>query len=345
MEVVLGQVGRHHHASHCSNEAEDGVCKQFELLAGGEMRDSNYSIRITNPDAPSCCLASKLRVPGVTGGDFTLKSKSSESPEDAVRVWNPSCFDTLDTVEAEYVNLLQNAIGDVVDPTACGGSCGFQTPMCNASQGRCIVPTCADVKANGFCRESSLRGVRARQVCPQTCGCSEPRSPLALFAPRGGCGDKCMVAGEYRAARAALSCADVATDDPDFQALLDDFDAVRKAWPVDFSQYLGVLVSILRREGCDFLAIGTDRLSLSSLGPEEFSPYVFGLNLCVEGGSYWPIKPLSYFCPVACGCRGGDPHCPDSCPARTADTPTCPEWQQSYANSYPESTSCANAIV
>ena len=41
-----------------------------------------------------------------------------------------------------------------------------------------------------------------------------------------------------------------------------------------------------------------------------------GANLCVELGSFYNIKPLSYFCPVACGCRAGDRHCPDSCPAR-----------------------------
>eukprot|EP00966_Prymnesium_polylepis_P000187 4219-Prymnesium_polylepis.1 len=27
-----------------------------------------------------------------------------------------------------------------------------------------------------------------------------------------------------------------------------------------------------------------------------------GLRPCVEGGTYWPIKPLSFFCPRACGC-------------------------------------------
>ena len=34
-----------------------------------------------------------------------------------------------------------------------------------------------------------------------------------------------------------------------------------------------------------------------------------------EGGWQWQTKPLSYFCPAACGCRGGEPHCPDACPA------------------------------
>ena len=62
-----------------------------------------------------------------------------------------------------------------------------------------------------------------------------------------------------------------------------------------------------------------------------FPPYIFGVNLCVEGGTHMPVKPLSYFCPVACGCRSGDVHCPDACPIRTASTPICPDAQRSAA--------------
>jgi hypothetical protein len=46
--------------------------------------------------------------------------------------------------------------------------------------------------------------------------------------------------------------------------------------------------------------------------------YFLGQNMCVEGGSYLPLKPLSIFCPRSCGCRAGDLHCPHSCPARIA---------------------------
>ena len=54
-------------------------------------------------------------------------------------------------------------------------------------------------------------------------------------------------------------------------------------------------------------------------------PFLFGINACVEDGIFFPVKPLSYFCPAACGCKAGDPHCPDSCPARDETTPICPE--------------------
>ena len=57
-----------------------------------------------------------------------------------------------------------------------------------------------------------------------------------------------------------------------------------------------------------------------TMPPEQplFWPANFGVgvNPCVENGYYYPVKPMSYFCPVACGCRAGDKHCPDTCPAR-----------------------------
>ena len=55
------------------------------------------------------------------------------------------------------------------------------------------------------------------------------------------------------------------------------------------------------------------------------SPYYFGRNLCVRGRGH---KPLSLWCPEACGCHRGDQDCPLTCPERDATTPTCPAHQQ-----------------
>ena len=46
-------------------------------------------------------------------------------------------------------------------------------------------------------------------LCPQTCGCADPRSPLALALPLNGCGDRCVLSGAYREALAALPCEDL----------------------------------------------------------------------------------------------------------------------------------------
>lgn len=54
------------------------------------------NIQVSYPDAYPCCLAKKIKVPEVRPGRFSVMSKSTETVLDAVDLWNPSCFDTLD---------------------------------------------------------------------------------------------------------------------------------------------------------------------------------------------------------------------------------------------------------
>ena len=78
--------------------------------------------------------------------------------------------------------------------------------------GTCVAPTCAH--AAPYCHNASIAGVRARQVCPVTCGCDAPRSALALSKPSSGCGEQCARSGRYLAARKQLPCSDVSAMDP-----------------------------------------------------------------------------------------------------------------------------------
>ena len=175
-------------------------------------------------------------------------------------------------------------------------------------------------------------GLRARQVCPNTCGCNDPKSPLALFNADSGCGDQCVRSGVYRAKLDEIPCEDVPKDDPDFVAFLEDFYAVSQTWPQDWAAGAWQWSHTFMELGCDALAGTTDSL-----------PYQFGANPCVDHGWWFPIKPLSYFCPVACACYSGDPHCPTTCPARNETTHNCPDYQKKLANSYPLSTTCTLA--
>ena len=81
-----------------------------------------------------------------------------------------------------------------------------------------------------------------------------------------------------------------------------------------------MFIDLFRRFGCNYLNLNGLPENYS-LPPEQplFWPANFGVgvNPCVENGFYYPVKPISYFCPVACGCRAGDAHCPDRCEART----------------------------
>merc|ERR1712096_518552 len=206
--------------------------------------------------------------------------------------------------------MLKNAFGSTIDSTDCGRSCPNSHPMC--VNGTCLNPSCAHTKP--YCNENTVAGVRARQFCPLTCGCHDPHAPLALALPASGCGRACIRYGGYLEKRRALPCEDVPTDNPAFQALINDYDKVRKDWPYDWNTSSAMWASDLRRFGCGFL---------NASNFTAYPPSLMGLNFCVEGGTWYPIKPLPYFCPVACGCRHGDPHCPDSCPARSASQPVC----------------------
>ena len=182
----------------------------------------------------------------------------------------------------------------------CSG-CPATKPMCQA--GVCVQPTCANV--HRFCNDDSVAGVRARQLCPVYCGCADPLAPLALALPSSGCGDQCARSGVYLAARKRLPCEDMAVDDPVFIAFLDDWDRVRHGWPSDWNFGSNAYIEGLRRFGCRLLGSTATQEHVFNSNPSTvYPPFLSGTNVCVEGGFPYPVKPLSYICPVACGCHG-----------------------------------------
>ena len=283
-------------------------------------------------DAPGCCLVAKTFTQDVVGTDYSVGTKSEWTVPEAAAIWNPMCYDVLD-LGLPYNQQLAAAVGDTVDSGPCGG-CPANAPACVQETGECITPVCADLA--DYCQANTKTGKRARQLCPNTCGCNDPTSPLALFAGEQGCGDQCRRSGVYTQLLDELPCEDVAADDANFLAFLDDAAAVAQTWPSDWagglSQWVAAPSGILRAYGCAALD-----------GTAGVPAYSFGSNPCVEEGWWFGVKPLSYFCPVACACYSGDPHCPTSCPARNGTEPDCPAYQKQYANSFPESTSCALA--
>ena len=305
---------------------------------------------------PGCCVAKKVQVPSVDAGPFSILKKASETTEDAVRLWNPSCTDTI-SFAGGYTNLLRGGLGDTVnsemwtiDAGLCGGACSNDKPLCaegvpilvacsseNPSCGDamaslaarakasraagdhgCIEPYCVDVAP--LCNLNTASGVRARQLCPSTCGCDDPHAPLALSLPSGGCGEQCARSGAYLERRAALPCSDMNRYDPRWTGLMADFERVRQTWPADWAFSSSVFFADLRLHGCAALRNFTDP-------PTTYPMHIFSINLCVEHGSYYPIKPLSYYCPQACNCHAGDAHCPDACPQRTPSSPICLPFQ------------------
>ena len=315
VDTLLRQQGRAPFQEACNMS----VCYYF---------DEVKKFSLERPDRPDCCFAKKVRVPNIDAGRFALKTKTNEDTATAVALWNPSCIEVLDAGMG-YANLIHGAMADAansVEGSVCGPSgkgCPATAPLCR--DGECIIPSCANVARH--CHENTVAGVRARQLCPITCGCDAPWAPLALSLPASGCGARCLDSGTYLDAKAALPCEDLAVDDPTWISLMDDMEMVSSTWPLDWRQGAAQWIKGLRRYGCPLLSSTETMATAFSLG--NFPPYILSVNGCIEGGTFFPLKPLSYFCPAACGCRSGDMHCPDQCPERTPETPICTAVQRS----------------
>jgi hypothetical protein len=208
-------------------------------------------------------------------GPFSVLIKAKESAQEASRLWNPTCNDAIG-FRGGYESLLRGGIGDAINSelwqrnaSLCDGLCTNTHPMsaegiadpvdvARAAASRaagyhgCIAPTCADVRP--YCLNNRQSGMRARQICPLTCGCVEPLSSLALSLPSTGCGEQCMRSGEYLEWRAALPCEDMPNTDPRFVAYMDQLDQVAHTWPQGWSFFGGAWFTKIRYLGCQLFS-------------------------------------------------------------------------------------------
>ena len=185
----------------------------------------------------------------------------------------------------------------VVDAGPCGGYCRPEAPVCKPLRVEnrsvphpdcvdgltksgcpghdngysCSEPTCED--AAPYCALGAAIGLRARQICPLTCGCAQPRGPLALSLPENGCPVNCLSTTNYRTALAEMPCEDVARNDTNFLAFLDQWQANCELWPKDWSGSLAIQSVLRHVQSSSLLARRlssrhlTHDLSCSSLTP------------------------------------------------------------------------------
>merc|ERR1719215_2491588 len=69
---------------------------------------------------------------------------------------------------------------------------------------------CESVKT--YCQWDALIGIRARQICPETCGCHDPMRPLAMDSANNGCPPTCRLKSTYKAEDAKRECNDLDDD-------------------------------------------------------------------------------------------------------------------------------------
>lgn len=148
------------------------------------------------------------------------------------------------------------------------------------------IDSCADVAP--YCTIVGLRGLRARQWCPSTCGCGQPFSGLLLDKVQNGCPSECVQKRRGEADRSATKCQDqllnlTAIYAKGAQALFTQRGYI--------SESLTALAQRMETEGCDAVAHGD----------------VAGRDFCVGNSMLLTriyFRSVKYVCPVACGCDG-----------------------------------------
>ena len=194
-------------------------------------------------------------------------------------------------------------------------------------------PVCANFEHS--CKTGSTLGVRARQFCPQTCGCDDPLSDLALYLPASGCGEQCARAGPYIERRRALPCTDVSTD--------DEVPSRGRRHPSRRADVAAGMAGdsdgILRGAGEERVRLSRGQLDLLDV-PRRLR--VLPLRIWLErvhGGrrnlAGTPDVPTSV--PWPAGADRGTRTAPDACPARSLEpSETCLEHQEMRTFVVPE---------
>ena len=326
VETLLKQYGRDFLQDPCVAE----VCDDYTI---------GIEYPLTKPPwlAATCCAAKMTQL----SSPNLVNDKRRETIEETAEAFNPSHIDLLYTSVpplTEYAQaysgtaLVQLGLTAIVPQAPCG-SCPMYL-MCNAASKQCTAPSCAIVKR--YCNNVDELGRRTRAICPLTCGCeSGRRSDLALSLPREGCGHV-DTNGITRKELEDEPCEDVPKDDPVFGKFLDNKERIALSQPLDLQTQTLIEVRSLRKYGCEYLTntnlwddVSTVQTFFRDAKVESLvrPPYFLGRNPCARyAGS--SVKPLSVFCPRACGCHRGDQDCPTTCPERHASTPLCPGYQK-----------------
>ena len=186
-DMLLRQQGRGDIGKNCDAPIDPlSPPPHYEQGTGCFVYNADFNAWLTRPNRPDCCTATTRLKTSVSGGVLSLSEVSGQTTISAVKEWNPGCIDTL-SQPGSWVPLLSVAIGGAVgisNQSACPATgCSLSLPMCK--DGQCINPKCSDMRS--YCNENSVAGVRARQLCPQTCRCDDPKAPLTLSGPEHGC--------------------------------------------------------------------------------------------------------------------------------------------------------------
>jgi len=277
----------------------------------GLIDHNGVEVAVFNEDQIACCLAAQILTPNIDGGRVSLNGFKSETISTAMDIWNPGCVDLLGKISTDsddfhqteqiypFSNLLAGSLGDALGGTC--GTCPAGQPFCNETLGKCTYISCADVLP--LCFEDSPAGMHSRMFCPLTCQCHNPHGPQVLNGPEFGCPENCPLKKPYLdAVSGNLACEDEEPGSSLIEAYIEEVQNVVDEWP-DYwkEQWDSTVVPQVLGFGCD---------SISIFKEAETAAFDF----CAWGGTLWPVKPMSYLCPMTCNCSTEMMWgCPDTC--------------------------------
>lgn len=255
----------------------------------------------------ACCVAQQVKSSSIEGGRFSIDGFNMETTSTALDVWNPGCQDMMGWQAPtgrrttkwvfEFNNLFAGSFGDSLGSKACG-MCPASAPYCDPELSICTNISCTLVES--YCYDESIVGLRARQFCPQTCGCDDPNGKQVLVDPEYGCPSNCLSTQDYLENAAEKSCEDEDVDSDFIQDYVLALGSASEFWPLYWKNlYHDHFQKFFRWNGCaaiDYALTNKD------------------WNFCAPGGTPFPVKPLTYMCPVTCGCsEAWIEGCPTAC--------------------------------
>lgn len=171
--------------------------------------------------------------------------------------------------------------------------------------------TCAELKPH--CNDFFPPGLNVRMFCPETCGCRDPGSDLALpFGPMG-CPDPCRGHKAYTKILNEKNCSEEAPEVlaklPAWIDLGTHWNQAAMGWGSNTTSSVALVgqgVNLMANLGCDSV---------------ELIKATFGVDICAPPD----LKPLRFHCPIQCGCTQYlAEFCPTKCANYVAPPPAPP---------------------
>jgi len=218
---------------------------------------------------------------GVIGTIWSLDSVSNMDLGIATATWNTDCADAIpykytgseSPKQRIFMDILRDAMGDGAEADGCES-------------------------VLKYCQWDSLAGVRARQICPETCGCDDPGAGIALGGLNNGCSPSCTRTKAFKKAQSTRQCEDLGNTSQYWAKWNSALGNLSLSYPKSWRP----MYTHIRRE------VGKDHCAI--VGNSDIPAW---RHIC-EKSDYYFLKPLVHACPISCGCNVTlHPHCPVSC--------------------------------